>query len=150
MSAAACLGLALGACAGPSFTGSSNESGAPGIAPVNPAEAIARANSMTGMLAIRRALTTAALYMAEYETIESFTPELAAQYEPAVVWNTSQTAIEDEVSIRLLPPSQILLVTKTTGSGGFLCVVLEYSEVIDQGVVDAHSAAECTGGWPEL
>lgn len=73
--------------------------------------------------------------------------QLLASYEPGVTFNEATTVVPDEVSVRAIPPSAVILVTEDP-SGAIYCSTFDYGEPIDRGSTDAHTIAECTGGWP--
>ncbi len=95
---------------------------------------------------LRNALTAAKTHYTDRASYVGFTPAVAESIEPSLTYNTSSTAISDEVSIRDVSASTVLLVT-AAHDGSLWCIADDQaSGTTTYGTVDAQTTAECVGG----
>lgn len=86
-------------------------------------------------------------WLRTHESFEGLLPEEAAKIERGITWNSSPTAVEGEVSIRLSGNDHLLLVTRGAEQPACVAAVLGSlpgNEVaLTYGRVDAQSSDEC-------
>lgn len=99
--------------------------------------------------ALRNALAAALTYYTDGATFVGLDPKTAESIEPSLIFNTSSTAVEGEISIRDVTKSTILLVTQSS-DGADWCIADDLSPGVTVGNItydrfDAQTIAECTG-----
>lgn len=92
---------------------------------------------------LQSALAASSTYLAENGTLLGFGPQIAAAYDPAVLYTTGQ-ATAGTVSIRGVTAAGVVFVTR--GGAGVLCAAQDATSV-SYGRQDAQMAAACAGGW---
>ena len=119
--------------------------------PMDPASALQRAADMPTAMSMHTAERVAISYFYEHGTYDGFTPEVAAEYDPTIKWNSLPAAIEGEVSIRGLSALTVVLASKDA-SGRTWCVGDDRSQDLTyHGLADPATAAECPNDiWPEI
>ena len=104
---------------------------------------IQQANAVGGQVALDQAMRAAMSWYAENGSFAGFGPEQAANYDPSTSYNTSTTAVEGQVSIRVASPTAVVLVTRD-GSGGVACKAYDgVTGATTSGSTDAASIEEC-------
>lgn len=107
-------------------------------------EPIERANALSGQVSLDQGLRAAMAFFAESGTMSGFTPEEAKAYDPSTTFNTSPTAAEGQVSIRVVSPTAVVLVTKD-GSGAIACKAFDGATgAITSGTTDAATVEDCS------
>lgn len=104
---------------------------------------VGAANDLSAQSLLNEAIRVAQVYYAEQGSYGSFTPEVAAQYDPSIVFTLGAPAPE-MVSMSVTPTSAVL-VTLVEG-GGYLCAAAT-ADVVSFGRVYALSPEQCQGGW---
>jgi hypothetical protein len=94
--------------------------------------------------ALRNALTAALTYYTDGATFVGFDPKAAESIEPSLIFNTSPTAVEGEISIREVTRSTILLLTQSS-DGADWCIADRAGGKTTYDRADAQTIAECTG-----
>lgn len=112
-----------------------------GAVPLDP---IGRANDVYAQAILNNAIRVAQVYFAENGTFDGLTPQVAADYDPTVIFTVGPAA-PASVSMRGLSSTTVVLVTATE-EGTYLCASAT-SEVVSFGRSDAATPAQCTGGW---
>lgn len=93
---------------------------------------------------LQQAMRAAQIHFAENGSYEGFGPDVAAQMDPSVRYDTSQTASDGVISIRGVTATSVVFATAVRG--GALCTAAVFDQV-SFGRVDAASADACRGGW---
>jgi hypothetical protein len=90
-------------------------------------------------------------YFYEHGTYDGFTPEMAAEYEPTIKWNSLPAAVEGEVSVRGLSAMTIVLASKDA-SGRTWCMGDDRGQdMTTHGLADPATAEGCPNDmWPEI
>jgi hypothetical protein len=114
-----------------------SESPAPGASPT-------LSSASKAQSALRNALTAALTYYTDGATFVGFDPKAAESIEPSLIFNTSPTAVEGEISIREVTRSTILLLTQSS-DGADWCIADRAGGKTTYDRADAQTIAECTG-----
>ncbi len=94
---------------------------------------------------LRHSLIAASVHHEDRGTYVGFDPKRAASLAPLVSYNTSNLAVEGEISIRAVTDSTILLVTRSS-DGNLWCIADNAAtSVWTYGTTDAQTIAECHG-----
>ena len=112
-----------------------------GAAPTGP---IGQANDLQAQSTLNNAIRVAQVYSAETGSFQGLTPEVAAEYDPSIVY-TEGVAVPNMVAM-LVTPSTVVLLTVVDGGGGYLCVAAN-ADIITFGRVNATTPEQCQGGW---
>lgn len=111
------------------------ESPAPAPPQTSPAE--------NAKASLRNALAAAFTFFTDGATFEGFDPQKATSIEPSLAYNSSNSAIEAEVSIREVTVDTILLVTKAS-DGSVFCLAVDHGRTT-YGLADAKLFTQCDG-----
>lgn len=95
---------------------------------------------------LRNALVAAKTLYTDCASYEGLTPELLAEVEPTISYDTSATATQGTISIRDVSERQILFVTEDL-DGTPWCIADIAGKRTSFGRVDAQTLERCTGGW---
>lgn len=112
-----------------------------GAAPTGP---IGQANDLQSQSTLNNAIRVAQVYFAETGSFQGLTPEVAAEYDPSIVY-TQGVAVPNMVAM-VVTPSTVVLLTVVDGGGGYLCVAAN-ADTITFGRVNATTPEQCQGGW---
>ncbi|MEX2420376.1 MAG: hypothetical protein WD670_01020, partial [Actinomycetota bacterium] len=112
-----------------------------GAAPTGP---IGQANDLQAQSMLNNAIRVAQVYHAETGSFQGLTPEVAAGYDPSIVY-TQGVAVPNMVAM-VVTPSTVVLLTVVDGGGGYLCVAAN-ADIITFGRVNATTPEQCQGGW---
>ncbi|MEX2407153.1 MAG: hypothetical protein WD834_07415 [Actinomycetota bacterium] len=111
--------------------------------PGAPKDPIGRANDAQAQASLNNAIRVAQVFYAENGSFAGFGPQVAAQYDPTLMFTTGP-AVPGVVSLRGLSPTTVVFVTGT--DSGYLCAAAQ-GEIVAFGRSDAQSPSQCTGGW---
>lgn len=112
-----------------------------GVAPTGP---IGQANDLQAQSMLNNAIRVAQVYYAETGSFQGLTPEVAAEYDPSIVY-TQGVAVPDMVAM-VVTPTTVVLLTVVDGGGGYLCTAAN-ADTITFGRVNATTPEQCQGGW---
>jgi hypothetical protein len=113
--------------------------GAPDVAshPIGAAEDVAAQSTLN------EAIRGAQAYYAENGTFDGYGPDVAANFDPAIVY-TAGAAAPGMVSMAVTPTSVVLVTL--VDRGGYLCAAAD-GDLITFGRSNAATADQCSGGW---
>lgn len=104
---------------------------------------IEQAAGVGGQVRLQQAMRAAQAHMAESGDLSGFTAATAHAYDPSVVYNTSGSAVVDEVSIRVVSPTAVVLVTKDQ-TGAVACMTYDATtQATTTGATDASTVEDC-------
>lgn len=116
-----------------------DSSGKPDVAshPIGAAEDVSAQSTLT------EAIGGAQSYYAENGTFEGYSPDVAAEFEPSIVYTAGAPAT-GMVSMTVTPTS-VVLVTLVE-RGGYLCAAAD-GDLVTFGRSSATTPDQCSGGW---
>lgn len=109
-----------------------------------PAGPIGQANDLQAQSTLNNAIRVAQVYAAENGSFQGLTPEVAAEFDPSIVY-TEGVPVPSMVAM-VVTPTTVVLVTVVDGGGGYLCVAAS-GDALTFGRVNATTPDQCQGGW---
>lgn len=104
---------------------------------------VAQANALDAQSMLNDAIRVGQVFYAEQGTYQGFTPEVAKEYDPSIVY-TLASPVPGMVTM-MVTPTTVVLVTAVEG-GGYLCAAAD-GDVVSFGQANALTPQQCQGGW---
>ncbi len=123
---------------GPAVTGPAATGGGAVLDPV------AQSHEVEAQSTLNDAVRVAQVFYAENGSFQAFGPDVAVEYDPAIVY--SQGSPIPNMVVMTVTPTSVVLVTMVDGSGAYLCAALE-QDAVSFGRANATIPSQCQGGW---
>jgi len=120
--------------------------GATGATPAGDpvSDPIREANDVRAQAMLNQAIRVSQVYYAEHGSFDGFGPDVAAAYDPSIVYGRGAPAA-DTVAMSV-SPTTVVFVTVVDPNGGYLCAAA-MGDNVTFGRTNATMPAECQGGW---
>lgn len=98
---------------------------------------------------LRNGLAVALVFFVDAQSFAGLTPREGHSIDPSLTFNVGKTLF-GEISIRQTSATAVLLTTESAAGTVFCAAyVSDNGEPTSLGMVDAKTASDCAGGWPE-
>ena len=105
---------------------------------------IREANDVQAQAMLNQAIRVAQVYYSEHGSFDGFGPDVAARYDPSIVY--AQGAPAPDIVSMSVSPTTVVLVTVVELNGGYLCAAA-MGDIVTFGRTNAAMPADCQGGW---
>jgi type IV pilus assembly protein PilA len=105
-----------------------------------------RAQDKAAISNLRNAIAAAKTYFTDSDVYTGFNAAQGTLIEPSLTWVDGGAAVINEVHVKLVSATQVVLSTLSASTTPF-CIADDSAVGTHYGKVDAATFAACTGGW---